>query len=73
MGALTVCVPDPIRPVGVTTLGLPNVILAPRIARVTEPNPRSMALRAADIVIDAMSGKRPANTIKSQYWKEAHV
>lgn len=49
---------------------LPNVVLAPHVAGVTESGMRGMALACADAIDTIVGGGRPANLLNPETWPE---
>lgn len=49
---------------------LPNVVLAPHLGGATEDALRIMALECAEMVIDALAGRKPANLLRESLWEK---
>ncbi|HEU5321294.1 MAG TPA: NAD(P)-dependent oxidoreductase, partial [Methylomirabilota bacterium] len=49
-------------------LTLPNVVLSPHVAGITEDSARRMAVGAAQGVVDALAGRRPEAILNPDVW-----
>ena len=49
---------------------LPNVVLSPHVAGVTEESLRDMALGAARLVDDVFAGRRPPTLLNADIWED---
>jgi D-3-phosphoglycerate dehydrogenase len=49
-------------------LALPNVVLSPHVAGITEDSARRMAVGAAQGVVDALAGRRPEAILNPEAW-----
>jgi phosphoglycerate dehydrogenase-like enzyme len=50
--------------------GLPNVVLSPHVAGVTEASMKHMALHCADVIDTILAGERPATLLNPETWPE---
>lgn len=55
-------------PRGNPLLALPNVVLSPHVAGITEDSARRMAVGAAQGVVDALAGRRPEAILNPEAW-----
>ncbi len=49
-------------------LALPNVVLSPHMAGITEDSARRMAVGAAEGVVEALAGRKPAAILNPEVW-----
>ena len=56
--------PEPGNPL----LALPNVVLSPHVAGITEDSARKMAIGAAQGVVDALQGRKPEAMLNPEIW-----
>ncbi len=62
---------DPEPPVhGDPLLALPNIILSPHNAGLSEESTRMMAVRTAEVVIDMLEGRRPDSLLNGEIWEQ---
>jgi D-3-phosphoglycerate dehydrogenase / 2-oxoglutarate reductase len=64
--------PEPPRPEN-PLLGLENLILTPHLGAFTVEATRSMAIGAAEQIVDVFAGRRPANLLNSEVWDRPNL